>query len=127
MQCDRLGCQRCWSTQRTETEALSQRTRRESGAAFATPVDAIFVSILGMLITSFAEGPAGADLQAQKRVSNYRPSPHRPGLSPVLLLAKSFSSGSAALTSLRSPFDQAFAARLTTRSCCALCSTLQSC
>jgi hypothetical protein len=52
-------------------------------------VDAFSVSILAMIITGFAECPRW------------------PGLSLVFLLAKSFSSRSAALTSPRLPFDQA--------------------
>ena len=78
--------------------ALNLRGIRESGSAFAIPVYAFIFSIFAMIIAGFVEYFAGVDLQAQSASFELQAESALTGLSLVFLTAKSFSSGSAALT-----------------------------
>jgi amino acid transporter len=78
--------------------AANLRGIRESGSFFAVPVYAFIVSILVMVITGIIRLAFGAHMQAES--ANYGITAVRDysGLALIFLLARAFSSGSAALT-----------------------------
>ncbi len=78
--------------------AANLRGIRESGSAFAVPVYAFIVSIFAMMLTGLVEFIVGADVQAQSASFELQAEHALTGLPLVFLLARSFSSGSAALT-----------------------------
>ena len=81
--------------------ALNLRGVRESGSAFAIPVYAFIFSILAMIVIGFVQYLLGMEMRAQS--ANFQLHAEAgvagvAGVGLVLLLAKSFSSGSVALT-----------------------------
>ncbi|WP_114560802.1 APC family permease [Desertihabitans aurantiacus] len=84
--------------------ALNLRGIRESGALFAIPTYCFMVAILGMLgVGLFRILVLGEDLRVHSAQFGIQPDPgfaDFTGLAMVLLLARAFSSGSAALTGI---------------------------
>ncbi len=78
--------------------AANLRGIRESGSAFAIPVYAFIFSIFAMMLAGLVEYSVGADVQAQSADFHMQAEHSLTGLALVFLLARSFSSGSAALT-----------------------------
>lgn len=78
--------------------ALNLRGIRESGTAFAVPVYAFMVSILIMIITGLVRYFTGSEMKSASADFHMTAEHSLAGLALVFLLAKSFSSGSAALT-----------------------------
>ncbi|GGM12090.1 APC family permease [Nakamurella endophytica] len=78
--------------------ALNLRGIRESGTAFAIPVYAFMVSILVMIGTGIVRWIAGSDMQAESAGYTLTAEHSITGFALVFLLARGFSSGSAALT-----------------------------
>lgn len=78
--------------------AANLRGIRESGSAFAIPVYAFILSIVAMLLTGLVQFLIGADLRAPSADFHMQAEYALTGLPLVFLLARSFSSGSAALT-----------------------------
>jgi amino acid transporter len=80
--------------------ALNLRGIRESGSAFAVPVYAFIVSILAMIATGLVRAALGASMPSESASYTFSTTAASgvTGLAFVFLLAKSFSSGSAALT-----------------------------
>ncbi len=80
--------------------ALNLRGIRESGSAFAIPVYAFIVSILTMIATGLVRAALGASMPSESASYTFSTTAATgvTGLAFVFLLAKSFSSGSAALT-----------------------------
>ncbi len=80
--------------------ALNLRGIRESGSAFAVPVYAFIVSILTMIVTGLVRAAFGSPMASESAGFTFATTATTgvTGLAFVFLLAKSFSSGSAALT-----------------------------
>src|SRR6478752_1238046 len=78
--------------------AANLRGIRESGAAFAVPVYAFIISMFAMMLTGLVEFVVGASVHAQSASFELQAEHALTGLPLVFLLARSFSSGSAALT-----------------------------
>jgi len=78
--------------------AANLRGIRESGSAFAVPVYAFIISIAVMLVTGFVQFFLGVDMQAQSANYELVAESSLSGFALIFLLARSFSSGSAALT-----------------------------
>ena len=78
--------------------AANLRGIRESGSAFAVPVYAFIISIAVMLVTGFVQFFLGVHMQAQSANYELVAESSLSGFALIFLLARSFSSGSAALT-----------------------------
>jgi amino acid transporter len=80
--------------------ALNLRGIRESGTAFAIPVYAFIVSIIVMLVTGLTRWALGSQMASESAAFTFKltGSVSITGIGFVFLLAKAFSSGSAALT-----------------------------
>jgi amino acid transporter len=84
--------------------ALNLRGVRESGALFAVPVYGFMVGIIGMALVGMVRGASGSlpDVESAHDTivpaSGFPADGHLTGLALVFLLARAFSSGSAALT-----------------------------
>ena len=84
--------------------ALNLRGVRESGAFFALPTYGFMIGVIGMALVGAARGAAGNLPQVESAHDTIIPAPGYPangnltGLALVFLLARAFSSGSAALT-----------------------------
>ncbi len=78
--------------------ALNLRGIKESGTAFAIPVYAFIVSIIVMIITGLVKFAFGSHLRAASADFTLTAEHSLAGLALIFLLARSFSSGSAALT-----------------------------
>ena len=78
--------------------ALNLRGIRESGAAFAIPVYAFIVSMYALLITGLIRWALGADMRAASAGYELQAEHALTGVALLFLLARGFSSGSAALT-----------------------------
>jgi len=84
--------------------ALNLRGVRESGAFFALPTYGFMIGVLGMALLGAFRGLNGTLPQVESAVDTIVPAPGYPangdltGLALVFLLARAFSSGSAALT-----------------------------
>ncbi|WP_322098243.1 APC family permease [Nakamurella alba] len=78
--------------------ALNLRGIRESGTAFAIPVYAFMISILVMIVTGLIRWATGAEMQAESAAFTLQEEHAAGGLALLFLLARGFSSGSAALT-----------------------------
>ena len=84
--------------------ALNLRGVRESGAFFAIPVYGFMVGIIGMAFVGLIRGASGTlpDVESAKDsiipANGFPATEHLTGLALVFLLARAFSSGSAALT-----------------------------
>ncbi len=78
--------------------AANLRGIRESGSAFAIPVYAFIVSITAMMLTGLIQFLVGADVQAPSSEFHMQAEHALTGLPLIFLFARSFSSGSAALT-----------------------------
>ncbi len=78
--------------------ALNLRGIRESGAAFAIPTYAFIVAMAALIITGLIQYALGVDLRAESAQYELEPEGVFTGLALVFLVARSFSSGSAALT-----------------------------
>ncbi|HYN71618.1 MAG TPA: APC family permease [Nakamurella sp.] len=78
--------------------AANLRGIRESGAAFAIPVYAFIVSIAALIITGLVQYALGVEHQAESAGYELQAEHSLAGFALVFLLARSFSSGSAALT-----------------------------
>nr|WP_240189182.1 APC family permease [Nakamurella flavida] len=82
----------------TLVTAANLRGIRESGSAFAIPVYAFIVSMIAMLLTGFVRWLLGSEMRAESAGFHLQPEHATAGLALVFLLARAFSSGSAALT-----------------------------
>jgi amino acid transporter len=78
--------------------AANLRGIRESGSAFAIPVYAFIVSIAAMMLTGLVQFLIGADVRAPSADFHMQAEYALTGLPLIFLFARSFSSGSAALT-----------------------------
>jgi amino acid transporter len=82
--------------------ALNLRGVRESGAYFAMPTYGFMVGVIGMAIFGAIRGANGSLPDVQSAAYQIVPAPghsgHLTGLALIFLLARAFSSGSAALT-----------------------------
>ena len=78
--------------------AANLRGIRESGSAFAIPVYAFIISLIAMLITGLVRWLIGSEMRAESADFQLQPEHATAGLALVFLLARAFSSGSAALT-----------------------------
>ena len=84
--------------------ALNLRGVRESGAFFALPTYGFMIGVIGMALVGAIRGAAGTLPQVESAHDTIIPAPGYPangsltGLALVFLLARAFSSGSAALT-----------------------------
>ncbi len=79
--------------------AVNLRGIRESGAVLAIPTYLFIVSVAVMLVWGFVRVLLGDEVRAETAGFGLRPEPgHWAGLAMVFLLARSFSSGCAALT-----------------------------
>ncbi len=80
--------------------ALNLRGIRESGSAFAIPVYAFIISMFVMIVTGLVRAALGATMNSESAGFTFATTATTSvtGLAFVFLLAKSFSSGSAALT-----------------------------
>ena len=78
--------------------ALNLRGIRESGSAFAIPVYAFIISIAAMMLTGLVQFLIGADVRAPSSEFHMQAEHALTGLPLIFLFARSFSSGSAALT-----------------------------
>jgi amino acid transporter len=84
--------------------ALNLRGVRESGAFFAIPTYGFMIGVIGMALVGAIRGASGSlpDVESAKDTiipaSGFPASGHLTGLALVFLLARAFSSGSAALT-----------------------------
>ncbi|WP_420120462.1 APC family permease [Nakamurella sp.] len=78
--------------------ALNLRGIRESGSAFAIPVYAFIISIAAMMLTGLVQFIIGADVRAPSSEFHMQAEHALTGLPLIFLFARSFSSGSAALT-----------------------------
>ncbi len=80
--------------------ALNLRGIRESGSAFAIPVYAFIISMLAMILTGLVRAALGSNMASESAGFTFAASATTgvTGLAFAFLLAKSFSSGSAALT-----------------------------
>ena len=78
--------------------AANLRGIRESGSAFAIPVYAFIISIAAMMLTGLVQFILGTGAQAQSAGFHMQAEHALTGLPLIFLFARSFSSGSAALT-----------------------------
>lgn len=78
--------------------AANLRGIRESGSAFAIPVYAFIISIAAMMLTGLVQFVIGADVRAPSSEFHMQAEHALTGLPLIFLFARSFSSGSAALT-----------------------------
>ncbi|MBM9467099.1 APC family permease [Nakamurella leprariae] len=78
--------------------AANLRGIRESGAAFAVPVYLFIASMLTMLVTGGIRWATGSEMAAESAGFELVPEHSLSGLALLFLLARAFSSGSAALT-----------------------------
>ena len=80
--------------------ALNLRGIRESGTAFAVPVYAFILSIMAMIVTGLIRWAIGSPMAAESAGFDFKLTGGASitGLGLVFLLARAFSSGSAALT-----------------------------
>ncbi|MQY17433.1 APC family permease [Nocardia macrotermitis] len=74
------------------------RGMRESGAAFAIPVYAFIIAMMVMLVTGALRWLLGSPMRAESAGFELRPEHAVSGFALIFLLARAFSSGSAALT-----------------------------
>ena len=77
---------------------LNLRGMKESGSAFAIPVYAFIFSMYALLITGLLRWATGSEMRAASADYELQPEHALSGLALVFLLARGFSSGSAALT-----------------------------
>ncbi len=71
---------------------------RESGVAFAIPVYAFIIAMMAMLATGIVRWLLGSPMRAESAGFELRPEHAVSGFALIFLLARAFSSGSAALT-----------------------------